>query len=121
MSPDEYIIVDRAHSCVRQACLYEVETMLSKLCMCKLCKGRVHQQMHEQYKLVFAAQASCWLHKMHMPAQMVFSSAEALLNPETSVFIQERHPYTGNLNSETSGDSINAFLHCGDVLGLRDL
>ena len=43
----------------------------------------------------------------------------ALLNPEMSLLIQKRHPYTGNLNSETSGDSKNASLHCGDVLGDR--
>ncbi len=30
--------------------------------------------------------------------------------------VQKRRPYTGNLNSETSGDSKNAFLHCGNVL-----
>ncbi len=42
---------------------------------------------------------------------------QALFNPETSIFIQKCHPYTGNLNSETSGDSKTAFLHCGDVLG----
>ncbi len=29
-----------------------------------------------------------------------------------SMSIQRRHPHTGNLNSETSGDSENAFLHC---------
>ncbi len=40
----------------------------------------------------------------------------ALFNPETSILFQKRHPYTGNLNRETSGDSKNAFLHCGDVL-----
>ncbi len=40
----------------------------------------------------------------------------ALFNPETSILIQKRHPYTGYLNSETLGDSINVFLHCGDVL-----
>jgi len=44
----------------------------------------------------------------------------ALLHPETSISIQKRHPYTGNLNSETSGDSKNAFLHCGDALNFRD-
>ncbi len=44
----------------------------------------------------------------------------ALFNPETSILIQKRHPYTGNLNSETSGDSKNTFLHCGDVLDLRE-
>ncbi len=40
----------------------------------------------------------------------------ALFNPETSALIQQRHPYTGNLNSETPGDSQNVFLYCGDVL-----
>ncbi len=40
----------------------------------------------------------------------------ALFNPKTSILIQKRHPYTGKLSSETSGDSKNAFLHCGDVL-----
>ncbi len=44
---------------------------------------------------------------------------KALFNPETSILIQKRHPYTGNLNSETSGDSKNACLHWGDVLGVR--
>ncbi len=41
---------------------------------------------------------------------------EALSNPKTSISIQKRPPYTGNLNSETSGHSKNAFLRCGDVL-----
>ena len=30
--------------------------------------------------------------------------------------IQKRHPIAGNLNRETSGDSKNTFLQCGDVL-----
>ncbi len=41
----------------------------------------------------------------------------ALFNPETSILTQKRHPYTGNSNSDTSGDSKNACLRCGDVLG----
>ncbi len=45
----------------------------------------------------------------------------ALFNPETPILIQERHPYTGNLNSGTFGDSKNAFLHFGDVSGLSML
>ena len=53
-----------------------------------------------------------WMHIRHMYRQL------ALFNSETSVSIQKRHPYTGNLNSETSGDSKNACLHCGDVLAL---
>jgi len=48
-----------------------------------------------------------------LPSLLIMASA--LFNPETSISIQKRHPYTGNLNSETSGDSQNAFLHCGDV------
>jgi len=31
----------------------------------------------------------------------------ALFNPETSILIQTRHPYTGKLNRQTSGDSKN--------------
>ena len=42
----------------------------------------------------------------------------ALFNPESSSCIRKRHPYTGNLNSETSEDSKNAFLYCGDVAGV---
>jgi len=41
----------------------------------------------------------------------------ALFNPEMSNLIQKRHPYTGNVNSETPGDSETAFLHWGDTLG----
>ena len=33
------------------------------------------------------------------------------------VCFQQRHPYTGSLNSELSGDSENTFLHCGDISG----
>ncbi len=52
----------------------------------------------------------------------VSGGTPALFNPETSILIQKRHPYTGNLNSETPGDSKNAFLHWGDVLALpKDL
>ena len=40
----------------------------------------------------------------------------AVLSPETSILIQKRHPYPGNLNSETSGDSKDAFQLGGAVL-----
>ena len=39
-----------------------------------------------------------------------------LTSSKTSIVVQKRHPYTGNLNSEVSGDIKNAFLPCGDVL-----
>ena len=43
----------------------------------------------------------------------------ALSDPKTYILIQRRHPYAGNkLNSETSEDSKNAFLYCGDVAGV---
>jgi len=35
-------------------------------------------------------------------------------------FNSKRHPYTGNLNSETLGDSKNALLHWGDVLVIQE-
>ena len=57
------------------------------------------------------------LSSLHCTSQLGDNIA-ALLNPETSILLQKRHPYTGNLNRETSGDSKNAFLHWGDVLGL---
>jgi len=43
-------------------------------------------------------------------------AAQALLNSETSIVIRKRHFYTTNSNSEMSGDSKNASLHCGDIL-----
>ncbi len=56
-------------------------------------------------------------HLFALPCQHMQQLPTALFNPETSVLIQKRHPYTANLNSETLGDSKNATLHCGDVLG----
>ena len=35
---------------------------------------------------------------------------DALFNPKTSTSIQKHHFYTGNLNSETRGDSKSTFL-----------
>ncbi len=36
-------------------------------------------------------------------------------DPKKFILVQKRHPYTGNLNSEMSGDSKYVFLRCGDV------
>lgn len=47
------------------------------------------------------------------------ASLAALFNPGTSVFIQNSHPFTGNLNSGTSGDSNSMFLHRRDVLAVH--
>jgi len=44
------------------------------------------------------------------------SETTALSNPEMSILIHRRHPYTENLKRETSGACKDAFLHCGDVL-----
>ncbi len=38
-----------------------------------------------------------------------------------SILLQKCHFYAGNVNLDKSGDSKNAFLHCGDVLGLYAL
>jgi len=51
------------------------------------------------------------------PSILLMAALQILFNPKTSIPIQKRHPYTGNLHSGTSGDSRNAFLHWGDVLG----
>ncbi len=53
----------------------------------------------------------------HQVLQQALNKTAGLFNPETCILIQKRHAYTANLNSETSGDSKDAFLHCGDVLG----
>ncbi len=37
----------------------------------------------------------------------------AVFNSKKSSLIQNRHPYSGDLNSETSGDSENVLPHCG--------
>ena len=49
---------------------------------------------------------SAWL------LQGLQGQCEALFGPEMSISVQQHHPNTGDLNSETSGDSKNAFLHC---------
>jgi len=52
-----------------------------------------------------------------LPDRLVvsFMSVMALFKSKRSITIQKHHLYTGNVNSEMSGDRINAFLHCGDV------
>ena len=61
------------------------------------------------------------------PDSIIYSVAEvalawpvlfAVFNPKMYISIHRRHPYTGNLKSETPGDSKSAFLHCGGVLAL---
>ena len=78
-------------------------------------------------------EADPWFVKQHMqeaqlmqkclilPLTMERWRTQALFNPEPAVLIQKRHPYTGDLNSETPGDSTNAFLHWGYVLGMSDI
>ncbi len=45
---------------------------------------------------------------------------KALFNPK-NVCVWKRHLYTGNLNSESPGDSKNAFLHWGDGLDVLEV
>jgi hypothetical protein len=49
---------------------------------------------------------------------LVLPYAVALLSPEMSILIQKRPCYSGNLNSETPGDSTNTYLHWEDVVGI---
>ncbi len=56
-----------------------------------------------------------------MTLSNIYVLQRAVFNPKTSIFIQRRHPYTENLNSQKSGDSQNTFLHCGDVVELAEL
>ena len=42
----------------------------------------------------------------------------ALFNPKTSIVIQKRHPYTGNLNTESSGDSEKSVSELWRFLGV---
>ena len=52
------------------------------------------------------------------PGCAMHDMVSALLNQETFILIQKRRPYSGNLNSGTSGDSKHAFLGCGDIVGV---
>ena len=58
----------------------------------------------------------CRLHACISCRFLQTSHITALFNSKTSIVIQKRHPYTENLNSETSVDSKYAFSHCGDVI-----
>jgi len=77
-------------------------------------------QMFELYLLhVFYTFSSLNLADVILPQQQQQVGCVALFSPKTSILIQKRHPHTGNLNSETPGDSKNTFLHCRDVLALQ--
>ena len=63
-------------------------------------------------RFLHAVQASA---PTHMPendnAHSSCDDPGALFNPETSILIQKRHPYTGNLDQQTFWDTKNVFLH----------
>ena len=48
-------------------------------------------------------------------AALACSDPQPLFNPKMYISIQNRHAYTGDVNSERPGDSKNVFLQCGDV------
>jgi len=39
----------------------------------------------------------------------------ALLNPKTSIFVQQQPLHSGNLTQKRLGTQKKVFLHCGDV------
>ncbi len=55
-------------------------------------------------------------HCHEIPNRYIGSTASSVQS-ETAILFQKCHPYTGNPNRETSGDSTNAFLDWGHVLG----
>ncbi len=59
------------------------------------------------------------MHKSHGEASghsmSKLKSIKPLLNPKMFISTQNCHCYTRNSNSEMSGDSQKAFLHCEDV------
>ncbi len=55
--------------------------------------------------------------RKHHPYTGNLNSGTSGDNKNVFLHCQKRHLYTENLSSETSGDSTNAILHCGDVLG----
>ena len=54
---------------------------------------------------------------LHTPVTLNTDDRQLFLTPERLVLVQQCEPYTGKINSETSGASRNTFLHCGHVLG----
>ncbi len=56
---------------------------------------------------------ACRQKKLIHPAPC--ATLQALFNPEMSIFVQKRPSYSGDLNSETPGDSKNAILHGEDL------
>ena len=75
------------------------------------------QQAVDKKETVSSRQMNTVRSRRMNTAQMLEMWVVAVFNPEVSSLTQKRHPYTWNLNSKRSGDSKNAFLHCGDVSG----
>jgi len=71
--------------------------------------------MHTKFLLV----GNVFLSSCQRPKWVVTWATYSFFESQNLCFNAERHPYTGNLSLETSGDSKNRFLHCGDVIGLQ--
>ena len=65
---------------------------------------------------ILTSTRTCQTPKLYMQKSHMQEDVKLFSIPKTSTSIQKRHPYTGNLNAQTSGDRKNAFLHRGDVL-----
>ena len=74
--------------------------------------GQELQARHDNRPVAAHVCAACsWQHHLCCQHLCEVGQSYALFNPEPYILIQKRHPCTGNLNSETLGDSKNAFLH----------
>ncbi len=70
-------------------------------------------------KAQVTAWCGCLQWPVHFQSKLVGKATHlALFNSRTSILIQKRPFKSGNLNSETPGDSRNVFLHWGNVLGV---
>ncbi len=77
-----------------------------------------HQQ-YVKYRAPCAGTQQCMQVDKHSVECMKSMNALCSFQSQNLYINSDCHPYTGILNSETPGDSQNAFLHCADVFHLR--
>ncbi len=69
----------------------------------------------QQRNMLYLNKQRLYTHALHGRLQATLChnthNYRLYFSPKASVAIQKRHPYTGNLISETPGDSKTAFLH----------
>ncbi len=82
--------------------------------------GMAISDTHQQcvtYRAPCAGNQQCMHADNHSVECMKGMNALCSFYSQNIYFNSDCHPYTGNINSETPGNSQNAFLQCGDVFG----